>query len=124
MIRRFRGIEQTTEGEEKGGDQVANLQDDVFRKLDTLEKSGLDLEAEEVSAVRDLSDQMTEAFTEVQNQWRQELTTALEAAAGLSEGLIELTQGLERVGANHRAMVETLEASSSGSSRTSRTSSS
>lgn len=124
VIRRFRGMEKTEEDEENGGDAVASLQDTVFRKLDTLEKSGLDLEAEEVAAVRDLSDQMTEAFTEVQNQWRQELTTTLEAAAALSEGLIELTQGLERVGANHRAMVESLEASESGTSRTSRTSSS
>jgi len=124
VIRQFKNFDVDPETMPGERDAVAGLQETVFKKLDTLEKSGLDLEAEEVSAVRDLSDQMHEAFNEVQNQWRQELTSALEAAAALSEGLIELTQGLERVGANHRTMVDSLEASETETSRTSRTSTS
>merc|ERR1719353_172222 len=103
---------------DEGSDAVTKLQETVYHKLDTLEKAGLDMNSREVPAVRELSDQMNEAFNEVQNQWRQELTLLLESASVLSEGLIELTQGMERVQLYHseiRDNLDTSEGTSSGS---------
>lgn len=110
-------------GDETGADAVTKLQETVFHKLDTMEKAGLDMDSQEVPAVRELSDQMNEAFNEVQNQWRQELTSLLEAASVLSEGLIELTQGIEKVQLNHSEIRDKLDASDSRSSTTPTTSS-
>merc|ERR1711869_126380 len=100
---------------EEGNDAVTNLQEKVFHKLDTLEKAGLDMHHKEVPAVRELSDQMNEAFNEVQNQWRQELTSLLEAASVLSEGLIELTQGMEKVQLYHSEIRDKLDTSEGSS---------
>merc|ERR1711869_118988 len=100
---------------EEGNDAVTNLQEKVFHKLDTMEKAGLDMDSQEVPAVRELSDQMNEAFNEVQNQWRQELTSLLEAASVLSEGLIELTQGMERVQLYHSEIRDKLDTSEGSS---------
>merc|ERR550537_285787 len=108
---------------DEGNDAVTKLQETVYHKLDTLEKAGLDMNSREVPAVRELSDQMNEAFNEVQNQWRQELTSLLEAASVLSEGLIELTQGIEKVQLNHSEIRDKLDASDSRSSTTPTTSS-
>jgi len=94
---------------DEGSDAVTKLQETVYHKLDTLEKAGLDMNSREVPAVRELSDQMNEAFNEVQNQWRQELTSLLEAASVLSEGLIELTQGMERVQLYHSEIRDKLD---------------
>jgi len=96
---------------DEGSDAVTKLQETVYHKLDTLEKAGLDMNSREVPAVRELSDQMNEAFNEVQNQWRQELTSLLEAASVLSEGLIELTQGMERVQLYHSEIRDKLDTS-------------
>lgn len=108
---------------DEGSDAVTKLQETVYHKLDTLEKAGLDMNSREVPAVRELSDQMNEAFNEVQNQWRQELTSLLEAASVLSEGLIELTQGMERVQLYHSEIRDKLD-TSEGSSESMTTSSS
>jgi len=109
---------------EEGNDAVTKLQETVYHKLDTLEKAGLDMNYREVPAVRELSDQMNEAFNEVQNQWRQELTTVLEAASVLSEGLIELTQGMERVQLYHSEIRDKLDTSEGSSDSMTVTSSS
>jgi len=91
-----------------GVDEVSRLQESVFRKLDRLEKQGLDIDVEEVPEVTEISARLSDSLNEVQNQWRQELTAVLEMASQLSEGLIELTQGLEKVGQNHNAMLDQL----------------
>jgi hypothetical protein len=109
---------------DEGSDAVTKLQETVYHKLDTLEKAGLDMNSREVPAVRELSDQMNEAFNEVQNQWRQELTTLLEAASVLSEGLIELTQGMERVQLYHSEIRDKLDTSEGSSDSMTVTSSS
>jgi len=109
---------------DEGSDAVTKLQETVYHKLDTLEKAGLDMNSREVPAVRELSDQMNEAFNEVQNQWRQELTSLLEAASVLSEGLIELTQGIERVQLYHSEIRDKLDTSEGSSESMTVTSSS
>merc|ERR1712193_146025 len=109
---------------DEGSDAVTKLQETVYHKLDTLEKAGLDMNSREVPAVRELSDQMNEAFNEVQNQWRQELTSLLEAASVLSEGLIELTQGMERVQLYHSEIRDKLDTSEGSSESMTVTSSS
>jgi len=102
---------------------VNSLQDKVFKKLDQLEKSGLEMEARDVPQVRVLSNLLDKQYGDMQKEWRSSLTGVLEFASMLSEGLIELTQGLDRVQENHQMMLETLdepsETTSSGGSMSS-----
>merc|ERR1712224_1137208 len=49
-------------------------------KLDSLEKVGLNLEFAEVETLKMVSNGLNDALTEVQNQWRTELTTLLSLA--------------------------------------------
>jgi hypothetical protein len=90
VIRRFRA--------ERGPDpfqEINHLQERVVLRLDELEKAGLQLEFSEVETLKMVSQGLNDALTEVQNQWRMELTTLLESAATLSNTLICLTNKLQ-----------------------------
>lgn len=88
---------------------VNRLQKTVFLKLDQLEKEGLEMEARSVPQVRALSNVLDRQYSTMQKEWRASLTNILEFASTLAEGLVELTQGLDRVQDNHQVMLETLE---------------
>jgi hypothetical protein len=90
---------------------VNRLQKTVFLKLDQLEKEGLEMEARAVPQVRALSNVLDKQYSTMQKEWRSSLTNILEFASTLAEGLVELTQGLDRVQDNHQVMLETLESS-------------
>eukprot|EP00397_Hematodinium_sp_SG-2012_P007724 GEMP01007774.1.p1 GENE.GEMP01007774.1~~GEMP01007774.1.p1 ORF type:complete len:878 (+),score=114.76 GEMP01007774.1:252-2636(+) len=97
-------------------EEVGVLQNSVLHKLDLLEKSGLEMEARQVPQIREISDSLDGIYSEIQNRWRAEVTSVLELASMLSEGLIQLTKNLERVAENHRLVLDTLGGSSEGSS--------
>jgi hypothetical protein len=89
VIRRFRA--------DRGPDpyqEITRLQESVILKLDSLEKVGLNLEFAEVETLKMVSNGLNDALTEVQNQWRTELTTLLECCSTISNHLIDLTQKL------------------------------
>merc|ERR1711988_715345 len=92
VIRRFRA--------ERGPDpfhEITQLQENVVLRLDELERQGLNLEFTEVETLKMVSQGLNDAHTEVQNQWRTELTVLLESAATLSNTLISLTTKLQDV---------------------------
>merc|ERR1719375_1757863 len=82
---------------ERGPDpytEITRLQESVILKLDSLERVGLNLEFDEVETLKMVSNGLNDALTEVQNQWRTELTTLLESCSTISNPLIDLTQKL------------------------------
>merc|ERR1719253_1041641 len=92
VIRRFRA--------ERGPDpfqEITHLQENVVLRLDELERQGVNLEFTEVETLKMVSQGLNDALTEVQNQWRTELTVLLESAATLSNTLISLTSKLQDV---------------------------
>merc|ERR1711959_784140 len=96
VIRRFRA--------ERGPDpytEITRLQETVILKLDSLEKIGLNLEFTEVESLKMVSNGLNDALTEVQNQWRTELTTLLESCSTISNHLIDLTQKLAQCTDKH-----------------------
>ena len=74
-------------------DEVTKLQQNVYKKIDKLEKRGLAFDGHEVPAIQNLSDDLYRITTMMQNNWRGEITQILEGASGLSEVLMELTHG-------------------------------
>jgi hypothetical protein len=74
-------------------DEVTKLQQNVYKKIDKLEKRGLAFDGHEVPAIQNLSDDLYRITTMMQNNWRGEVTQILEGASGLSEVLMELTHG-------------------------------
>jgi hypothetical protein len=96
VIRRFRA--------DRGPDpytEITRLQESVILKLDSLEKIGLNLEFAEVETLKMVSNGLNDALTEVQNQWRTELTTLLESCSTISNHLIDLTQKLAQCTDKH-----------------------
>lgn len=89
VIRRFRADRVPDPYQE-----ITRLQESVILKLDSLEKVGLNLEFAEVETLKMVSNGLNDALTEVQNQWRTELTTLLECCSTISNHLIDLTQKL------------------------------
>merc|ERR1712139_240038 len=89
VIRRFRTA--------RKGDpyrEISDMQEGVIMKMDALEKIGLKLEFAEVESLNMVSNALNDALTEVQNQWRLELTQLLESCSTISSNLIDLTDRL------------------------------
>jgi len=89
VIRRFR----TKRGRDPYA-EISTMQEAVILKMDDLEKIGLNLEFKEVETLNMVSNALNDALTEVQNQWRMELTQLLETCSGISNHLIDLTDRL------------------------------
>lgn len=111
--------------------EIDILQSNVFKKLDTIEKAGLNFECRVVPQVRDISNKLDLLYSEIQSNWRAELTSVLELTSMLSEGLITFTKNLDQIADNHDQVLdaiggpseqavseeeESMETSSSGSS--------
>merc|ERR1719504_199065 len=104
VIRRFRA--------DRGPDpyqEITRLQESVILKLDSLEKVGLNLEFAEVETLKMVSNGLNDALTEVQNQWRTELTTLLESCSTISNHLIDLTQKLAQCTDKHNEIARDIQ---------------
>jgi hypothetical protein len=104
VIRRFRA--------DRGPDpyqEITRLQESVILKLDSLEKVGLNLEFAEVDTLKMVSNGLNDALTEVQNQWRTELTTLLESCSTISNHLIDLTQKLAQCTDKHNEIARDIQ---------------
>lgn len=114
VIRRFkRPQDQVVDGEAVTA--VKTLQGSVFGKIDALEKppplrfDGEDTgvpEVPEVPEITEITEEMSGAITDVRNQFRNQLTSIIEATAELFEHLVELTQGMDAVRENNRIVME------------------
>merc|ERR1719171_2644833 len=100
VIRQFR-----IEKEPDPYDVVTRLQKNVIKKLHELEDANLKLTFGEVESLKMVSMGLHEALTEVQTQWREELTAVLTMSSHLSRALVDLTRSLEKVQQNHTNIV-------------------
>merc|ERR1719281_234516 len=104
VIRRFRA--------DAGPDpytEITRMQENVIVKLDHLEKIGLHLEFKEIESLKMVSNGLNDALTEVQNQWRTELTTLLESCSTISNHLIDLTQKLAQCTDKHNEIARDIQ---------------
>jgi hypothetical protein len=104
VIRRFRT--------ERGPDpytEITRLQENVILKLDQLERVGLNLEFTEVESLRMVSNGLNDALTDVENQWRAELTQLLESCSAISNHLIDLTDRLAACTEKHNEIARDIQ---------------
>jgi len=99
VVRRFR-----TERGPDPATEYFSMQENVILKLDQLEKVGLQIDFSDVEILKMVSNGLNDALTEVQNQWRSELTILLESASKISSDLIEMTTKLQQVTDKHVAI--------------------
>jgi len=97
VIRQFR-----IEKEPDPYDVVTRLQKNVIKKLHELEDANLKLTFGEIESLKMVSQGLHDALTEVQTQWREELTAVLIMSSHLSKALVDLTKTLGNVQVNHK----------------------
>jgi len=114
VIRRFKG--NSHEQSEFAADvpPVKVLQGQVFGKIDQLEKVQLDEDIPVVEEISEIAEDMSNAITDVRNQFRLQLTGIIEATATLFEHLVDLTQGIDQVRENHMQVMENVRAANLG----------
>jgi polycystin 1L2 len=97
VIRQFR-----IEKEPDPYDVVTRLQKNVIKKLHELEDANLKLTFGEIESLKMVSQGLHDALTEVQTQWREELTAVLTMSSHLSKALVDLTKTMGNVQVNHK----------------------
>lgn len=85
---------------------ITQAQADVFARIDDMERIPPEVEVPKVPEVHAMAEDMSHALTEVQNNFRVQLTGIIEATASLFEHLVELTQGLDAVRTNHDEVIQ------------------
>merc|ERR1712203_608622 len=95
------------EGDEEFIPPLQALQGDIFKRVDDLEKVKLDEEEKvpDVYEVTQITEYMSNAITDVRNQFRFQLTNIIEATASLFEHLVILTKGIDQVNENHEKVM-------------------
>merc|ERR1719350_820473 len=102
VIRRFKsGVESDDDMQQR----AEQLQGQVFGELDNMERIKLDDEIPQVPEIQTLTGEMSDAITNVRNQFRIQLTGIIEATATLFEHLVELTQGIDAVRQNNEKVL-------------------
>lgn len=112
VIRKFRkrlpDEEEDEPSDDEGGyenRQVKKTQADVFGRIDELERVPPEVELPKIPQIVAMTEDMSHALSEVQNQFRVQLTGIIEATANLFEHLVELTQGVDAVRNNHEEVL-------------------
>jgi len=82
-----------------------HTQADVFHRIDELERVPPEIELPKIPQIVEMTEDMSHALCEVQNQFRVQLTGIIEATATLFEHLVELTQGIDAVRNNHEEVL-------------------
>ncbi|KAF4663913.1 putative tubulin polyglutamylase ttll1, partial [Perkinsus chesapeaki] len=109
VIRRFKFPDEHPEVShpiEKGAGPVAQLQENWYRKLDRLEKMGLDIETKQNPFCRQLITELDRSLDHMHSVWRSDLRTLLEAVGNLAEELLDLIKSLETAKANYVTMLD------------------
>ncbi|KAF4707507.1 Polycystic kidney disease [Perkinsus olseni] len=109
VIRRFKFPDDNPEIShpvDKGPGPVAQLQEDWYRKLDRLEKTGLGVETRENPFCRQLMTELDRAIDQMHNVWRDDLRSLLEVVGNLAEELLELIKSLDTAKANYILMLD------------------
>merc|ERR1712139_601777 len=96
-------------------EKVAELQENVFRKVETLEKAKLNMERLSVPFVDDMSDQVQFALSDAQNEWRQQLTGIMDVLTHITDAFTEVKKGIDNVQNNHVELTQLLTGETEGS---------
>jgi len=111
VIRKFRRKLPDEEEEDPSDEEsaenraVKKTQADVFGRIDALERVNQEQELPKIPQIVAMTEEMSHALSEVQNQFRVQLTGIIEATANLFEHLVELTQGVDAVRNNHEEVL-------------------
>lgn len=104
MIRRF-SLPEFINTEARAFDEIQRLQENVFTKLEEFEHLDSNLEFGCVESLKLVSTGLHEALSDIQNQWRTELTAVLETTNNLAATLNQMTKKLEVTQMNHSSIV-------------------
>jgi hypothetical protein len=96
----------TDEDAQQGQSKFMTTQAEVFSKIDDIERVAPEVELPKIPQIIGFTEDMSHSLSEVQNQFRVQLTEIIEATATLFEHLVELTQGIDAVRTNHEQVIE------------------
>jgi hypothetical protein len=89
-------------------EKIGELQENVFRKVEHLEKRGLNMDRKPVPMVDAISNQITAELMQVQNGWREEFTKLIEQMTSIADGMRDTKIGVETVVSNHEELAKLL----------------
>merc|ERR1711907_59430 len=96
-------------------EKVAELQENVFRKVETLEKAKLNMERLSVPLVDDMSEQIQFSLSNAQNEWRQQLTGIMEVLTQITDAFTDVKKSIDNVQNNHVELTQLLTGETEGS---------
>merc|ERR1719428_1735676 len=96
-------------------EKVAELQENVFRKVETLEKAKLNMERLSVPLVDDMSEQIQYSLSNAQNEWRQQLTGIMEVLTQITDAFTDVKKSIDKVQDNHVELTQLLTGETEGS---------
>jgi hypothetical protein len=128
VIKYFKTFQRDEEEEEQEGmakddkpeektslEKVAELQENVFRKVETLEKAKLNMERLSVPFVDEMADSMQFSLSSAQNEWRQQLTGIMEVLTQITDAFTDVKKSIDNVQNNHVELTQLLTGESEGS---------
>merc|ERR1719281_1058488 len=89
-------------------EKIGELQENVFRKVEHLEKRGLNMDRTRVPHVDAISEMITTELLQVQNGWREEFTKLIEQMTSIADGMRDTKNGVEAVCTNHEELAKML----------------
>jgi hypothetical protein len=104
VIRRF-SVPEFRHSNEEVFDEVTILQQNVFTKLEEYDGADSKLEFGCIDTLKLVTTGLHDALTDIQNQWRNELTYVLESTNNLASILTDMTRKMEKVQQNHTTIV-------------------
>merc|ERR1712139_716786 len=96
-------------------EKVAELQENVFRKVETLEKAKLNMERLSVPLVDDMAEQIQYSLNSAQNEWRQQLTGIMEVLTQITDAFTDVKKSIDNVQENHVELTQLLTGETEGS---------
>jgi hypothetical protein len=122
VIRYFKTFPATIEEEEREElpktslEKVTELQENIYKKVETLEKAKLNMQRREVPYVDHMADELSASIASIQNSWRKELTAIMEVLATITDGYTEVKKGVDTVLNNHEELTRMIVGESESSS--------
>merc|ERR1719265_2532921 len=105
VIRYFKFLQGEAGGEDDGQndplEKIARLQDGAFKKVEYMEKKGLNIDRRPVPHVDDLAQVIADELTTVQNGWREELTKLIEQMTNIADAMKETQLNVNKVVQNN-----------------------
>eukprot|EP00392_Amoebophrya_sp_AT5.2_P008383 g8404.t1 len=104
VIRRF-SVPSYRNNNDAAFHEITVLQENVFSKLEEFDGGDNRLEFGCIETLKLVSTGLQDALSEIQNQWRNELTSVLESTNHLATTLTEMTKKMEKIQMNHTSIV-------------------